>query len=373
MLPLKEVHLTYPVQRDVVFILGAGASYPDGVPLQDHIIPLMLSTENNPIISSAIGGEVVEFINDNFAYSFEENQFPKLEAVFGFLDYFIQQNEIINKKYHRQKLLDIRENLIKVIHYLVNLNTEKKSEIYQRFWNAVFKNNTNISIITLNYDTLLEQSFEGFFRVKGYIDYALDLMNYQKLESTSKFNFWVDPTQPMMINDDESPSAIKIIKLHGSLNWKFCTCCNQTLLTPWDRIIDLNKGKFLGYTYPEKEAYEYRCPIDDTEFETLILPPSFVKPLNHPIVTTLMIEAAKEIRSAKRIVFVGYSLSYADLHIKALLKKNIVPGTEIIVINKKKNKNFLYKYKSLSNNIKFVKCSFEQLLSDDEMIGSVFS
>ena len=65
----------------------------------------------------------------------------------------------------------------------------------------------------------------------------------------------------MLISEGEILFQLKLLNLHGSLNWKYCNCCNQTLLTPWDRTIDLHRGKFLGFTYPDNEKYEYVCPL----------------------------------------------------------------------------------------------------------------
>ena len=122
-----EKYLRYPPVRDTVFVLGAGASHPDGVPLQEHILPLVISDENEAISDSAIGRQVKEFIFDNFTINSAAKQNLKLEAVFGFLDYFIQQNESLSSKYTNEALRVIKENFIKIIHYIVNLKTDTHS------------------------------------------------------------------------------------------------------------------------------------------------------------------------------------------------------------------------------------------------------
>lgn len=363
--------LQYSPERDVVFVLGAGASRPDGVPLQRDTLPLIISGKIQEIENSEIGKIIIEFIKDNFEFNSETNQFPQLEAVFGFLDYFIQQNESLNVKYPNQRLREIKEYLIKLIHYVVNLQTDKTSHYYQLFWNLIINKNPNTSIITLNYDTLLEQAFDHLFKKHGYIDYSIPLMNYEKLPQIKQYNFWVNPKEPVEVEENENPLPFKILKLHGSLNWKYCNCCNQTLLTPWDRNIDLNKGKFLGYTYPDKQEYEYICPIDGTEFQTLIVPPSYLKILRHPVISQLMTEASREIRNAKKIVFVGYSLSNADIHVKALFKKHVNPDKELVVINPKKKESLELNYKSLNRNAKFIDRNFEDFVSDESLISSI--
>jgi NAD-dependent SIR2 family protein deacetylase len=368
-----EKFLKYPSERDLLVVLGAGASRPDGVPLQKDILPQIISGEVSEIQNSEIGRVVIEFIKDNFAFEPKNNLYPQLEAVFGFLDYFLQNNESLNAKYSCEKIRHIKEFLIKLIHYIVNLETDKSSKYYNLFWKALVRNATNSSIITLNYDTLLEQSFDFLFKNHGYIDYCIPLMNYGNQPNVKKFNFWINPREPILVDDTENPIPFKIIKLHGSLNWKYCNCCNQILLTPWDRKIDLARGKFLGYTYPEKEEYEFLCPLDGNEFQTLIMPPSHIKTLNHPAITQLIHEATREIRIARKIIFIGYSLSDADVHIKALFKRQMHSDMEIFVVNPKKKESMEMNYKSLSQNVKFVYLSFEEMLQDNTLMESIIA
>lgn len=367
---LIQKFLSYQAERDIVFVLGAGASYPDGVPLQRHILPMILSSKE--IYNSAIGKSVVDFVKDNFAYDADKNLYPQLEAVFGFIDYFIFQNENLSPKYSVSVIRNIKEYLIKSIHYIVNLYTDKESKVYQKFWEIAFNFTNNFSILTLNYDTLLEQAFNLSSGQRAYIDYCIHLMNYNKKEEFSQYNFWVNPREPVFVLPSVNPVPIKIIKLHGSLNWKYCSCCNQTLLTPWDREIDLNRGKFTGYTYPDKLKYDFTCPNDGTDFETLIIMPSYVKPLNQPIISQLMSEAAREIRSTKKIVFIGYSLSNADLHIRALFKKQITDDVRIFVVNTRESEEFKLKYYSISKNVEFINSSFENFLSNKGFLEKVF-
>lgn len=361
---LSEKYLHYAPVRDVLFVMGAGSSHPDGVPLQHDILPMIVSDEVKEICTSAIGKQVRGFISDNFFINPNVGAFPRLEAIFGFLDHFIQQNESLSSKYTNEKIREIKENFIKIIHYIVNLRTDKRSTTYHLFWDAVLRYNRNISIVTLNYDTLLEQAFDFLFQKHGYIDYSIHLMNYDKLTELKAFNFWVNPREPITIRPGEDPVPIKIIKLHGSLNWKYCNCCNHTLLTPWDRKIDLNRGKLIGHTFPDEQEYDYYCPIDHTDFQTLIVPPSYIKSLTNPVVTQLFTEASREIRMSRKIVFIGYALSDADVHIKALFKKHLKPETDLVVVNPKRSANLRQQYYALSDRVRFVRRTFEDLVAD---------
>lgn len=368
MIVQTEKFLHYAPSRDAIFVLGAGTSHPDGVPLQRHLLPMIISGNIPEIENSSIGKSVVEFIKDNFICFPQRGKYPQLEAVFGFLDYFIQQNESLNSKYSNSRIREIKEYLIKLIHYVVDLRTDSKSEMYHAFWESIQKFNSNVSIITLNYDTLLEQAFEFLFKDFGYLDYSIRFMNYEPLPELKPFNFWINTAEPVKITHNENPVPIKLIKLHGSLNWKYCNCCNQVLLTPWDRKIDLNRGKFLGYTYPEKNVYEYTCPLDGTDFQTLIMPPSFLKPLNQPALSQLLSDASREIRITKKIIFIGYSLSDTDIHIKALFKKQLNKNVKVYVVNHRKTEALKRKYLSISDNVEFIDVSFEDLVQKTDIL-----
>lgn len=368
-----EKFLKYPPSRDIVFVLGAGASHPDGVPLQEDILPMIISGDIGEIAGSAIGRQITQFILDNFYINPRAQVYPRLEAVFGFLDYFIQRNESLSSTYDTTVIRQLKENLIKAIHFIVNLQSDRRSLVYHRFWRAACRHNRNISIITLNYDTLLEQAFDFLYRTCGYIDYCIHLLNYEKLPRLRDVNFWVNPREPIAVQPGDTPVPFKIIKIHGSLNWKYCNCCNQVLLTPWDRIIDLNRGKLIGHTYPDAEQYDYNCPIDGTDFQTLIMPPSYIKSLTHPIITQLFGEASIEIRATRKIVFIGYSLSNADVHIKALFRKNLRTDTSLVVVNTKPADDLLRQYYALSSKVRYICSSFEEIVNDDQTMRDLLS
>ncbi|MBF4249151.1 hypothetical protein EA004_29970, partial [Vibrio anguillarum] len=93
---------------------------------------------------------------------------------------------------------------------------------YRSFWELVFNVNRNISVITMNYDTLIDESFDFIYGKGGYIDYCIELMNYHHYDDISAFDWWINPRQPVPVYDGEDPFSVKLIKVHGSLNWKYC-------------------------------------------------------------------------------------------------------------------------------------------------------
>jgi NAD-dependent SIR2 family protein deacetylase len=368
----------YPEQRDVVFILGAGTSYAGGAPLQKTILPIILSGHHEELRNSHAFYHLKEFMTENFAWDHDSGYYPSLESVFGFIDYFIHQNEALNKKYSLASIRDIREVLIKSIHFVIDRETKERNNLHYLFWNTIYKHNRNIAIITTNYDTVLESAFECIYPFNAYIDYCIPLMNYDYNEGLGLSNWWINPREPIHSWMDEDPIAIKVIKVHGGLNWKYCSCCNQVLLTPLDTDVDIdgceiNRSKDFHNTGSKPTSFHHGCPCCESEFRTFLIPPSYSKNLSHPVYSNLIAEASKELRKCNRIVFVGYSLPEADVHIKAILKKSLSPDKEIIVVDTNDSSHFKYKYRELSDNVKFIKASFEEMVNNETVIKSLIT
>ncbi len=84
-------------KTETVVFLGAGISYIAGVPIQSEILKEICS--NSEITSSKNGSTFINFIKDNFNYGNNCDNFPSIEEIYSFLDFFISQNENLNRHY----------------------------------------------------------------------------------------------------------------------------------------------------------------------------------------------------------------------------------------------------------------------------------
>lgn len=288
----------------IVFFLGAGASASEGVPLQKDLLPAILDEDQ--------GESLAPFVEAYFG-----PHMPALEEVFGFIEYLIAHQESLGSHYSLLQLQALRERLIHLIERVIAESQEPGSGVYQDFREVLLR--ASASVITANYDTLIDEALSGDIE----IDYGLPFANREPCR------------------------GIRLIKVHGSLNWRYCSSCGQVLLTP-----PLSSG----------QGAPQSCAWDGEAYQSLIVPPSHYKKLTHPVVARLRAEAAAELRAAGTVIFVGYSFPAADVHMKALIVKNLRNDCRIVVINPVLDERTKGLYQALRRPLDFRECSFTEAL-----------
>lgn len=350
-------------KTETVVFLGAGISYIAGVPIQSEILKEICS--NSEIISSKNGSTFINFIKDNFNYGNNCDNFPSIEEIYSFLDFFISQNENLNRHYSVNKLKDIWQILTQLICRVIEkqlYNDEKATQIYHKFWQELFNLNQKFSIITTNYDSCFFESFDKFYAKNCLIDYNIDFANYY--EDYSKgihgFFWWVKPD-----NNTKNSKIVNVYKLHGSLDWLYCSNCNKVMYTPFIHAnYNLDNGLLKEptmYGLNNKNTVA-KCPLDKCNYEILIVPPTYNKNFKNSILKELYFKALYDLRHAKNIVFIGYSFPDADYNIKALFSRVDMKRKKVIVIDKKLDDSKIRKYKSICENTIFKEIAFENCI-----------
>jgi SIR2-like domain len=373
---MRLASYVYPAERDVVFVLGAGASVADGAPIQWKLLPMIIEDPDETIRQSERGVQLHQFLSDNFAWDAAAEVFPSLEGVFGFLDYFMQRGENLSSFYTLDRLLYIRRTLVDAIHLLIGRSRGNTNGAYAQFWKQVARVNRNISVVSLNYDTLLEEAFDVIYQRFSLLDYSIHLMNYDQPQGMDAFEWWINPREPFQVDVGDDTVPIKLLKPHGSLNWKHCNSCNQVLLTPWNSLIDFDEGSLVRTVFYENSGCRqerYVCPLDGSPFESLILPPSHIKQLSHPVINQIFAEILREVHRARKLVFIGYSFPEADVHLRAIIKKAWRHGKEMVVIDPSQSATLHNNYRGISNDAQFIHQSFEELVCDDKMMEALLT
>ena len=350
---------------ELVFIMGAGSvlgkKENHGVFIQSHILPTIFNLQyKNPQISSSYN-ELIEFIKSFFHVNNEMNMFPSLESIFILLDFLIENNESLSDGLNVYKLIKIKECLIGIIHYVVELQTNKSDiEVLSNFWETINTLKLDSAIISINYDTTLAKSFECLYPFNCYIDYCNDLINYDYHQVTPQ-ELWVNPRGQLISYNKLNPKVFKLIKLHGDLDWLYCNCCHQLKIN----ILPNIEEKIFT------TSYNLKCSFDGNYMQHLLRPPSLNTKLEHPILISLRREALRELQYCKKVIFIGYSLPEADVDIKTLLIQSKISNKECIVINPDTSLKFKNKFLNLNPNTKFIHKTFEELLKNKKYFKSI--
>jgi NAD-dependent SIR2 family protein deacetylase len=159
-----------------------------------------------------------------------------------------------------------------------------------------------VAFITFNYDACLE-----FALVKNGmgVDYGL---------------------RESFLDQDETryQIVVRVLKLHGSINWARCQTCNAivpTEIDPWRRaqFIDVmdqpNDLKLLLGSRISAKQHTCGTPFDSVP---LLVPPTWNKAADTAELGEVWRRAARELASADNIVVIGYSFPISDTFFRYL-------------------------------------------------------
>ena len=171
------------------------------------------------------------------------------------------------------------------------------------------------TIITFNYDTLLEESLEEIS-----VPYNLGILD-------SDISIEHDSSNLIY---RQSLSGLSILKLHGSMNWAMSYKAHEN---------HQNRSSS-DKTYPCIRIYNTATDLfrDDAHlYDQLILePPTWNKGKSAPILQLLWDKSIEALSTATRVFIIGYSIPETDMHFKYLLASglsNNISLEEIVIVN----------------------------------------
>lgn len=140
------------------------------------------------------------------------------------------------------------------------------------------------------------------------------------------------------LGDHIGPSAVKLYKLHGSLNWITCRVCQHVRPVRFDRIFESYSGTRSIHAPTEKFPIDPRrahpkfgphCPGDDPPFQITLVPPSWNKTQYWQQLAGVWSAAAKELSAVPEITVIGYSLPDSDSFFRDLLALGLEGQTRV--------------------------------------------
>ena len=316
----KKINNGADMAIEEVIFLGAGASAADGAPVQNK---LFKNYFENGAHQDAISDNLSRFFKDFFGIDTSQNihniEFPTFEEILGILEFAISRGESF-RKYpltpQDPKIQNIREQII----FLIAKILKEKLQFGRHFYDTLIDRLSNESrlkktaFISLNYDILIDNALTDIHNFID-LDYGIPFTNF------GRKNDWHKPRYNR---------AIKLFKLHGSLNWLYCPTCISITITPKEKSV----STIVDTPSPCRSCHTNMIPI--------IIPPTFFKVMSNYFLQQIWRKAEKTLMKANRIIFCGYSFPDADIHIKYLLKRvevNRGSTPEIYIFNNRNGKN----------------------------------
>jgi hypothetical protein len=322
------------LQRDkFVFVLGAGASYSENAPLTNELLYKTLTQLNN----DEMVDDLKEFLSDFFQINVDhpiKNRLPTFEEALTMVDIALERQDNFSANLSSERLNTIRDSLIYSIATVIDKALGDRGRYHDPFINSIYDLDKslykNVSFLNLNYDLLLDNALVRLYKTKDLdIDYGIDFRNFvrHKKRNESERDDFIKHADDWQI--PRKGKSVLLLKPHGSLNWLYCPTCNTIFTTKTE------KGTFRVYRKKEK------CKNDGSFQRILIVPPTWGNYYENSFLMEISAKADKILRKAKKVFFIGCSLSDYDIKLKYLFKRALyTPLTQtkpqIVVIQDKK-------------------------------------
>ncbi len=334
----------------VVYILGAGFSRPAGVPTQLELTKELFNEQYTEFKDARQELEkltckqkkLIEFLKSEFGLDQTSNITLSLEDLYTPLDRCIQENSNY-RTYLPEELQDLRKTLDSILILALknksSLQNETRFEYIKTFAKHLIslseqrvknKRLDPVSVITTNWDILLDNAIhEALDPEKGVIDYMCYVSSLKR-----------DPSIiPGLKALEQNKFIVKLLKLHGSINWLHCSKCQRVFIDFYRKVTD--------YGLFNKRECKY-CMIEqdhssNPKLKTMLSMPTFLKDLNNFQSKLIWRNASLEIAEADKIVFIGYSFPLADFELRQLLFRHMrkTAKIEVVLYDKRKGNSII--------------------------------
>jgi hypothetical protein len=346
------MNITSPEQRKIVYVLGAGFSIPAGAPLQAKILADIFALDLRVGRVGAVRARLEEFLREDLRILSDDMENVALEDIYTPIDRCIADGTALKSRSAAQ-LAQLREDLGYLISVAISEQiaekqgtppfstayihefasyladkASKRAELAkgeQNSWRA--KQYDPFSIISLNWDILLDNALHralndihpdpvGDYDPFGVVDYCCYVSSLDAGDPRIRSGLWSLGCRGY---------NVKLLKLHGSMNWLQCPNC-QRLFTAFG-----DKAQILERVGSESCRHCRHSGYDNKLAGSLIMP-TFLKDLSNFQIKLVWQNAGVELMEARRLVFIGYSLPHADFEFRQLLSRMVHKDAVVDVV-----------------------------------------
>jgi hypothetical protein len=323
-----------------VYVLGAGFSVDAGAPTQAAIIreAFRIYQKSPNCYNESKFSEFTGFLKDQLNISQDEFASVDLEDIFTPLDRCLGESSQF-RGIGLDKIMKVRESVFYVVGRTIQLllnETEKSKDYINQFACILtklssvragvnYQRKDPVSVISTNWDILLDNSIYQTIQSNPDYDGVVDYCCYISSKDES------DPTvKPGLEKLGQGGFNVKLLKLHGSLNWLQCPRCSRlyskfSSKEAMSNYENPSSCRHCDKNFPEEEG--------NHKLAANLIMPTYLKDLSNPQYRIIWQNAGIEISEADEIVFIGYSLPYADFEMRQLLSRMTRKNAKIHVVD----------------------------------------
>jgi hypothetical protein len=258
-----------------------------------------------------------------------------LEDIFTIIDKAIVTGESVHC-YNTHDLYKLRESLFLCILRVFTVETLRhafNSESYKKYSHHLLNLKQTepdpVAIISLNWDSILDTYLYNEITQGGFqagIDYCIYDYDYVCCLNSQEWCPSTHLKQKGLLN-------IKLLKIHGGLNWIICSNCHRLFYSYKENIgleqffKDFAVCPYCSNCYGDlggnKASIKLQCNLGT---------PTMLKNLDDVNLRNIWKNAFVELTEAEKVVFIGYSFPQADYEFRCLLKRALNPRAQIEVV-----------------------------------------
>lgn len=316
---LKSLHLA--ADDRICFLLGAGASAPapSSIPTVNNLLPELwrrarrIGRDEIDKLMTWCETHGVKNIEDLLTAAYIANFAAKNSSITGLLDFFLykrsgateQEEAPFPTKRQRATQIDassislLQDTLQTLFGLLTGTMIPAKPNRAHESVATFLTTHGQSAVVTTNYD--------------GCIDEAIVHADV--------------PINTLIEEGKESTNGVRLIKIHGSINWSYCDSCHDV------REFDLLNMKEAYDSDSASYAVIGICKRCQGQRRPLLIPPLGLKFIMFPTLIRLWDAARETIEKSRVLVVVGYSFSEADTYINKILERSMtVNDRQVMVI-----------------------------------------
>lgn len=287
-----------------VFIIGAGATrgaLPHVVVNRKRVRPPLngdffrvAQTYARAMGKESIDARRVERLLRVFKSEIPYRGEPTMEEAFSLLYVAKDFPDIYRARFGRKRKTGYQreiEDFLKLT-FAILLTIAREPDRKTGYDRLVSKLGSNDTVITLNYDTLLDSAL---------CRYGWDPKLGYGLRGGKRKVIW----DLRRVNDPSDAARVKLLKLHGSVNWY--------VRGSYSNLSRVFSSKPVVVSGPRQNEIR--------EHIRQIIPPIYGKVFEHEHWRSLWTKAYKELCSAEVLVVIGCSLIDTDFHLRALISR----------------------------------------------------